>query len=147
MKQLYITSAVYQPQSAKRKHIWRSCISTAITKLSESTAGRHGRVDQQYQPRSAKKQHTRCSYISTARCANRDQQGEIIYGTAVFQQRGTSTAISTTEANLAQVYINSNQLLKAKPFWTTQPYRPERYINRDQQQKTYLARLYVTSAE
>ena len=47
------TSAVYQPQSEKQKHIRRSCISparyscisTAIEISSESASGRHSRVD------------------------------------------------------------------------------------------------------
>ena len=65
---------------------------------------------------------------------------------AVYRQRGTSTAISKAEAYLAQMYISSNRKRKAMPFWTTQPCRPERYINRDQQQETYMAQMYVTSA-
>ena len=71
---------------------------------------------------------------------------EIISGATVYQQRGTSTATSRAKAYLAQLHVNSHQKLRAKPFWTTQPCRPERYINRDQQQKTYLAQMYVTSA-
>ena len=33
------------------------------------------------------------------------------------------------------MYVNGNQKLKAKPFWTTQPYRAEQYTNRDQQSR------------
>ena len=149
LPQLYITSAVYQPRSAKRKHIWRSRISTAITILSKSTAGRHGRADQRcistaiskakaypaqlyinttvYQPRSAKGnniwhscistarninryQHSGSiyiwrSYISTPRYTNRDQQREIVSGTTAYQQRGTSTAISTAQAYISGAAI------------------------------------------
>ena len=98
-----------------------------------------------YQRPSAKQKHTRRSNISAARYTNRDQQMEILSGATVYQQCGTSTAISTAEAYLAQLYINSHQKLKAMPFWMTQPCRPERYINRDQQQEKYLAQIYVTS--
>ena len=65
---------------------------------------------------------------------------------AVYQQRGTSTAISIVEAYIAQLYIKSHRELKAMPFWTTQPCRPERYIIRDQPEEKYLAQMYVTSA-
>ena len=146
LAQLFIASAVHQPRSAKRKHIWRSCISTAITKLSESTAGRHNRDQGGISTAISKAKHTRRSCISTARHTNRNQQREITSGATVYQKRRTSTAFSTAEAYLAQLYINSHQKFKTKPFWTTQPYRPERYINRDQHQQTYLAQMYVTSA-
>ena len=65
---------------------------------------------------------------------------------AVYQQRGTSTAISITEAYLAQLYIKGHRKFEAMPFWTTQPCRPERYIIRDQPQEKYLAQMYVASA-
>ena len=65
---------------------------------------------------------------------------------AVYQQRGTSPAISIAEAYLAQLYIKSRLKLKAMPFWTTQPFRPERYIILNQPQEKYLAQMYVTSA-
>ena len=68
LPQLYITSAVYQPRSAKQKHTRRNC-------------------------------------ISTPRYTNRDQQREIISATAVYQQRGTLTAISTAGAYISDAAI------------------------------------------
>ena len=44
--QLHINSAEHQPQSTKRKQIWRSCISTAIKSVKQCRFGRHSRVDQ-----------------------------------------------------------------------------------------------------
>ena len=165
---LFITSAVKvhinSNQNVKRKNFWTmqpcrpgryiNCmISQAkaylaqlhITRavyLLDDTAVPTGAV---YQPRSAKQKHTRRSCISTAWYINRDQKREITSGATVYQQRATSTAISTAEAYLAQLYINSHQKLKAKPFWTTQPCRSQRYIKRDQLQEKYLAQMFVTS--
>ena len=111
----------YINRNSSKKHIWRRCMSPA-----------------------------RYSCMSTAiknlkrSCSGRHSR--VDQSAAVYQQRGTSTAISKAEAYLAQLCIGSNRKLKAMPFWTTQPCGPERYINRDQQQETYLAQMYVTSA-
>ena len=83
------TWAVYQPRSAKKKHLWRSwisparcsCISTAIKIESESTSGRHSRVDQGG--------------------TNSDQRSKNISGVSVYHQRGILTAISEAKAYLS----------------------------------------------
>ena len=47
------------------------------------------------------------------------------------------------------MYFNSNQNLKRKHCWATQPCRPGQYINRNQQRKNrkniYRATVYITS--
>ena len=83
------TWAVYQPLSAKKKHIWCSrisparcsCKSTAIKIESESTSGRHSHVDQGG--------------------INRDQQSENTSGARLHHQRGTFIAISKAKAYLS----------------------------------------------
>ena len=90
------TWAVYQPQSAKRKHLWRCCISPA-----------------------------RYSCMSTA---IKKTEGKALLD---------DTAVSTRAVcPPRELYINSNQKLKRKHFWTTRPCRPGRFINRDQRIKS-----------
>ena len=117
------TRAMYQPRSAKQKHLWRSCISpawyscisTAIKIESESTSGRHSHVDQGGINRDQQSKN-----ISGAKCVspawniNRDQQSE----------------------SISELSINSHKNLWRKHFWTTQPCRPVRCINRNQQSKS-----------
>ena len=86
------------------------------------------------------------------RCINRDQQSKSIFGAAIYHQRGVAVyqQQSKTKANAflddttlstravyqpRELYINSNRKLKRKHFWSTQPYRPGRCINRPQQSK------------
>ena len=66
-------------------------------------------------------------------------------GIAVYQQQSKTkskallddTAVSTRTVYQPQErYINNNQTLKRKQFWTTQPCRPGRCISRDQQSKS-----------
>ena len=86
LAQLYITSAVCQPRSAKRKHIWRSRISTAITIPSESTSGRHGRTDQRGMSTAISKAKA-CSaqlYINTTVYQPRSAQGNSIWHNCVL---------------------------------------------------------------
>ena len=58
---------------------------------------------------------------------NRDQGSENLYDSAVYQQRGISTAISQPMAYLPQLPINSDHKPNRKHFWTTRRRRPERY--------------------
>ena len=103
-------------------------MSSKAKSLLDDTAVSTRAVDQ---PRSAKRKHIRQRSISTAISRAKahlaqqtmmgayphsgitNQPSEITDGTAVHQQLAA----------------------KRKPFWTTQPCRPERYINRDQQSK------------
>ena len=157
--QLYINSTEHQSQSAKRKHFWRSCISTAIKSLRRCRSGRHSPVDRSgLSTAISSKKYIWCRCMSPARYScmstaikylkrNRSGRHSLVnQRAAVHRQRGTLTTISKAEAYLAQMYISSNRELKAMPFRTTQPCRSERYINRDQQQETYLAQMCVTSA-
>ena len=163
------TNAVYKPRSANQKHIWSAVhhqrgIHTAISKAKAYLAQLY--VNSNHDTKRNYHWTTRpcrpVPYVNRDQQStsipgaavyqqhgilNRDQQRRIISGATVYQHRGTSIAISTAEVCLALLYINSHQNPQAKPIWTTRQCRPERYINRDQQQKTYLARLYVTSAE
>ena len=103
-------------------------MSSKAKSLLDDTAVSTRAVDQ---PRSAKRKHIRQRSISTAISRAKahlaqqtmmgayphsgitNQPSEITYGTAVHKQLAA----------------------KRKPFWTTQPCRPERYINRDHQSK------------
>ena len=148
--QLYINSAEHQPQSAQRKHIWRSCISTAMESLEPCRFGRHSRVDQSGIPTAiSRKKHIcrRCMSPARYSCTSigikdlkRSRSGR--YGRV--EQSGISTAISKAETHLRQMYVtsvvylysSSNQNLKRKHYYQMQPCRPERYINHDQQNKS-----------
>ena len=102
------TSTVCQPQSEKREHIRRSCISsarcscisTAIKIESQSTAGRQSHFDM--------------GGVSTANSKAEKSSA------AVYHHRG-------------MLYINSHQNRERKHFWTTQSFRPGWCINHDQQ--------------
>ena len=140
MVQLYINDTVYQPRPAMRKNIWRSCVSTAISKANPSG--------------NCHKQSVSISGASVYHKRDQKNQSENTSGRhSRVDQSGVYTAISKTKVYMAQLYINSpvdqprsarrthiwrncastsNRKPKRKPFWTTQPRRPERYINRDQ---------------
>ena len=87
------------------------------------------------------------------RYINRYQQSKSINGAAVYHERGIAVyqQPSKTKANARlddavvstwtvykprELYINSNHKRKRKHFWSTQPCRPGRCINRDQQSKS-----------
>ena len=87
------------------------------------------------------------------RCINREQQSESISGAAVYHQRGIAvyqqqsktkakallddTAVSTRAVyQPRELYINSNQNYSEKHLWSTQPCRPGRCINHDQQSES-----------
>ena len=84
------TRAIHQLRSARRKPIWRSCISTAIRKPKR----KHLWTTQPCRPE---------------RYIRRDQQSESLHVTAVYQQCGILTAISKAKAYLAQLCISSVQ--------------------------------------
>ena len=82
------------------------------------------------------------------RCINQGQQSRNISWAAVYHQRAIAvsqpkpkakalldhTAVSTRAVYQSrELYINSNQNLKRKNLWSTQPCRPGRCINRDRQ--------------
>ena len=89
------TWAVSQPRTAKQKHIWRSCISsarygcisTAIKNSSKRASGRHRRVDQggistaravYHQQSKLKRKHVWSTQpCRSGRCINRDQQSKV----------------------------------------------------------------------
>ena len=81
-----------------------------------------------YQPQSAERNISGAYVCHQRGIAVYQQQSKTVsQSAAVYQQRGTSTAINKAEANLAQLYISSHQKLisshqklNAKPFWTTQ---------------------------
>ena len=108
--QLYINSAEHQLQLAQRKHIWCSCISTAIASLNRSRFRQHSRVDHSGIPTAIS-----CKKLSiTDVCHQR--------GIALRQQEskrsrsgrhgrvehsGISTAISKKKTYLAQIHVTS----------------------------------------
>ena len=103
----------YQPRSAKQDHIWRSPISTAISKKMHI-----GPVYKQ-QSKLKRKHFWVTQPCRPGRCINRDEHSKRTPGAAVYHHRGIA------------VSINSNQKLKRKHFLTTQPCRRGRYINRE----------------
>ena len=116
MVQLYINDTVYQPRPAMRKNIWRSCVSTAISKanpsgnchkqsVSISGASVYHKRDQKNQSENTSGRHSRI---------HRDQRNESLYGTTLYQQPGRSTAIGQANAYLAQLCINKQSETKAK---------------------------------
>ena len=129
MAQLYISSTVYQPRSARQKHICLS-VSTAIRSQNASTSGQHSRVDPNGVSTAVSKAKAYKAQLCISRARNFNRH-----------QRGISTTISKAKAYLAQRCINSDQKPERKQFWTTQPGPPERYINRDQLRE----RLYGTA--
>ena len=102
------TWAVPQPRTAKRKHLWRgcispapySCISTAIrkNKLSGSASGRHRGINQdgistaraacQQQSKLKRKHFWSTQPCQPGRCINYNQQSKFISGAAVYHQFG-----------------------------------------------------------
>ena len=153
------TRAVYQPrelyinsnQKLKRKHFWSTqpcrpgrCINRdQQIKSICGTPVYHQRGVAVYHQQSKTKAKallddtdvsTRAVY--QPRLAEQSISGAAVYqqrGVAVFQQQSKWKAKAHVDQggiNRDQ-QINSNQKLKRKPFWMTQPCRPGQYINRE----------------
>ena len=103
------TSKVCPPQSEKREHIRRSCISparcncisTAIKTESESTSGRHSHFD--------------LGGVLTASSEAKELLAQVYITSTVY------------------LHVNGHQNRERRHFWTTQSFRPGRFFNHDQQ--------------
>ena len=85
-----------------------------------------------YKPLSAKQEHIRRSCTSPARYSCISTAIENIAKAFLGQ-----TAVSTRAVyRPRKLYINSSQKRKRKHFWSTQPCRPGRCLNREQQSKS-----------
>ena len=94
------TWAVYQLQSAKQKHLWRSCISPAW--VHQIGIAVH---QQQYIKLKRKRNYFRTTQpCRSGRFINRDQQSKTISGAAVYHQRTLSIEIKAKSC-LAQRYL------------------------------------------
>ena len=114
---------------AKRKYNWPSRISTTSSKAKALLDDTSVSTRTVYQPRSSKRKHIWHSRISTAISrakAHLTQQAMM----GVYPHGGITNQPS---GNTSGTAVYQQQTAKRKPFWTTQPCRPERYVNRDQQ--------------
>ena len=107
---------------AKRRYSRHSRILTKSGKY-ESTSGRHSRVDQSRILPAMDKAKAKL----VPRCINSDHKNKSTSRTADYDGRA--------KVQLAQLYINKKQK-KRKHGRTTQPCRPERHINRDEQSES-----------
>ena len=83
-----------------------------------------------YQPQSARQEHIRRSCVSSARysCISKKKKKSISGRHSRVDQGGVYQS--------RKLYINSNHERKRKHFWSTQPCRPGRCLNRKLQNKS-----------
>ena len=141
----------------KRKHVWttppcrperyinrESCISTAIQTEAKAllvdTAVSTWAV---YQPRSVKRNHLWRSCISQARYSCISTATNKTKAKALLNDKAVSIRAVYQPRKR---YYQQQSKLKRKHFWSTQPCRPGRCINRDQQSKVSVAQVYNTTA-
>ena len=158
MVQLYINDTVYELQSARRKHICRRCVSTAITEahpsgswISKAEAYRAQLYSTKkknrakalpddtavstravYKPRTAKRKSI--WHNGTARYINRDRPGESMSGATLYKQRPETKAKALLDDTAATTRCQP-QSAKRKPIWHSSMmksavHQPRKYIRR-----------------
>ena len=142
--------AVYQPRSAKQKHLWRSCLSPAHSfnrdqgeimsgaAISAATKLKHvwrNGVDQgDVLTAISKAKYLWRSSISRARSINCDQRKESLSGAAVYHQRGVAVYQQITKSK-AKAFLDDT----AMSTWVV--------TNTISEAKTCAAQVCITSTE